>query len=141
MMTKEKQITENNKSTPTKMSWYSGLYDILLKIKRDRVAFIGLIILILFYVFSLCADFVAPYSKAYGVRDLTYAPPSKVYIVNQQGQLSWPYIYNSVRDFNPQTFKQQYEEDKSHKYFLHFFTMGEEYKILGLIPSKLKLLV
>lgn len=138
-MTKDIQNKENIKSLPVRITWYTSLYEILVKIKRDKVAFIGLLILILFYVFSLCADFVAPYSKAYGVRDLTYAPPSKVYVINQEGQVSWPYVYNSVRDFNPQTFKQEYHEDKSDKYFLNFFTQGEEYKILGLIPSTLKL--
>ncbi|MGD9580228.1 MAG: ABC transporter permease [Vampirovibrionia bacterium] len=139
-MTNKNNQNKIQNNIPVKTSWYTGLLDLLSKIKKDKVAFIGLIILILFYVISLSADFVAPYSKAYGVRDLTYAPPTKVYIINQKGQLSWPYIYNSDRDFNPQTFKQEYKEDKSTKYYLKFFTTGEPYKILGLIPCNFKLL-
>lgn len=138
-MVQKVKLKDNIELMPVKITWYHSLLDILIRIKKDRVAFIGLIILVMFYVFSLCADFVAPYSKSFSVRDLTYAPPSKVYIVNQQGKLSWPYIYNSIRDFNPQTFKQEYQEDKSQKYFLKIFTQGDQYKILGIIPLNFKL--
>ncbi|MEW5821904.1 MAG: ABC transporter permease [Cyanobacteriota bacterium] len=127
-----------SKDLPQQARWYSSLFDLFTRIKKDRVAFLGLVILIAFYFFCLCADFFAPYNKEFGIRDLTYAPPSKVYIINQKGKLSWPYVYNNVRVFNKNTFKQEYYEDKSNKYFLHFFVAGDSYKIFGLIPCKLR---
>lgn len=119
--------------------WYSGIVDIFRRIGKDRVAFIGLLVLLALYILSMFADFIAPYSKEFGIRDLTYAPPSKVYVIDQQGQLSWPYVYNNVRVFNPETFKQQYFEDKSQKYYVKLLVWGDKYKIAGLFPFHLRL--
>lgn len=110
------------------------------KIYYDKLAFVGFIILISFYLISFCADIAAPYSKEFGIRDFTYAPPSHIYLIDAKGKLSWPYIYNPKRSFNIATLKQDYIQDKSKKYYLKFFTQGDEYKLLSLIPSKLRLL-
>lgn len=140
-MTENKNIKniDNLNDTIPVNRWYTGILDILRRIRKDRIAFIGLIILMALYLLSLFASFIAPYSKEFGIRDLTYAPPSKVYIVDQQGKLSWPYVYNNVRIFNPKTFKQQYFEDKSKKYYLKILVWGDKYKIANVIPFNLKL--
>lgn len=119
--------------------WYSGIADIFRRIIHDRTASIGLIVLLTLYFCSLSADILAPYPKEFGLRELTYAPPTKVFIINEHGKLSWPYIYNYVRVFDPNTFKQQYYLDKTHKYYLNFFTQGKKYNLFGVIPMNLHL--
>lgn len=102
---------------------------------RDKFALIALIILVLIYLSLLFADFLAPYTKDFSDRSMSYAPPSKIFTINEKGKLSWPYTYNYKREFDPASLQVDYKLDRSHKYFLKFFTRGQKYKFLGIIPS------
>jgi peptide/nickel transport system permease protein len=118
--------------------WYSDIFSIVKKTTRDKIAFCALILLVSLYIVSFFADVLAPYSKEFSIRDLTYAPPTKIYLIDQEGRLSWPYVYNYTRQFNIQTLKQEYIQDKEKKYYIKFFVPGEKYKIVGLIPMNLR---
>lgn len=107
---------------------------VLNQILRDKYSTIALIVLILLYLTIFFADFIAPYSKEFSDRHRAYAPPSPVFTINENGRLSKPYTYNYVRSFDPQEFKISYKLDRSKKYYLKFFSKGETYKFLGLIP-------
>ena len=74
--------------------------EIIRKIFQDKFAKAAFIILCLLYVLILFADFIAPYSNTYSNRDLSYAPPSKIYTINEKGRLSLPYTYNYVREYD-----------------------------------------
>ena len=82
------------------------------------------------------ADFIAPYTKDFSDRTMAYVPPSKVFTIDQNGKLSKPYTYNYIREFNPQTLEIEYNLDRSQKHYIKFFSQGEPYKFLGLIPMK-----
>lgn len=101
---------------------------------RDKFALIALIILAVIYVSLLFADFIAPYSKDFSDRNQSYAPPSKIFTINEKGKLSWPYTYNYKREFDAEAMQVDYKLNRSQKYFLKFFTRGEKYKVLGIIP-------
>ena len=107
---------------------------ILRQILRDRYSLIALVVLLLLYLAILFADFLAPYSKEFSDRHRAYAPPSKVYTIDENGRFSRPYTYNYVRYFDPEEFKITYKQDRSKKFYLKFFAKGEKYKFLGLIP-------
>lgn len=106
----------------------------LKKLFKDKFALTGIYILAVLYLTILFAPFISTYSQAYSVRNLSYAPPSKVFTVTSDYRLSWPYTYNYVREFNPDTYSVDYKLDRSKKYYLKIFAKGEEYKIFGLIP-------
>ena len=106
------------------------------KLTKDKFVFLSLVILIFLYVSITFAGFFATYSKTFSDRKLSYAPPSKVFIIDQKGRLSWPYTYNYKRTFNPESFQMSFDLDRSQKYYLKFFASGDEYKIFNLIPSK-----
>lgn len=108
--------------------------EILKKIYKDKFAFAAFIVLVFLYLIILLADFIAPYSAYYSNRDLSYAPPSKVYTIDETGKLSLPYTYNYIREFEPSLMQTIYKQDRSHKFYLKMFAKGEKYKILGLIP-------
>lgn len=110
---------------------------ILAQILRDKYSTIALIVLILLYLGIFFANFLAPYSKEFSDRHRAYAPPSPVFTIDENGKLSKPYTYNYVRTFDPEEFKITYKLDRSKKFYLKFFSKGEEYKFLGLIPMKL----
>jgi len=104
----------------------------LLKNKLTRYA---LIVLSVLYLTVFLADFIAPYTKNYSDRANSYAPPSKIYMINEKGQLSFPYTYNYKREFEETLLQTVYKQDKSQKYYIKLFGKGEPYKFLGIIPS------
>lgn len=109
---------------------------VLAQILRDKYSTIALVVLILLYVGIFLADFLAPYSKEFSDRHRAYAPPSPVFTIDEKGRLSKPYTYNYVRTFDPGEFKITYKLDRSKKFYLKFFSKGEKYKFLGLIPME-----
>lgn len=96
----------------------------LKKIFKDKFAFTAFIILAILYIVILFADFIAPYSSSYSDRDMSYAPPSKVYTINEKGKLSLPYTYNYIREYEPALMQTIYKQDRSKKYFIKPFVNG-----------------
>jgi len=110
------------------------------QILKDKFAVLSIIILCLMYVTIALADFFAVYQEDFSDRNMSYAPPSKIYVITPEGKLSKPYTYNYTRTFNPQTFANDYKTDRSQRYYLKFFAKGFEYKFLGLIKTDRHLL-
>lgn len=109
--------------------------ELLHKIYNDKFAFGAFLILIFLYLIILFADFIAPYSNYYSNRDMSYAPPSKVYTIDENGKFSRPYTYNYIREYEPALMQTIYKQDRSQKHYLKLFAKGEKYKFLGLIPT------
>ena len=109
--------------------------EIIKKIYKDKYALGAFIALALLYLVILFADFIAPYSNYFSNREMSYAPPSKVYTIDENGRISIPYTYNYIREFEPTLMQTIYKQDRSQKYYLKLFVKGEKYKFLGLIPS------
>lgn len=108
--------------------------NVLKCVLKDKFAKIAFIVLLVMYSMVFAASFISPYSKDYSNRDKAYAPPSKIYIINEKGKLSFPYTYNYVRYFDKENFDSKYIEDRSHKYKVKYFAKGEKYKLFGIIP-------
>ncbi len=113
--------------------------EILQKIYKDKFAFGAAIVLVLLYLIILLADFIAPYSNYYSNREMSYAPPSIIYSIDENNKWSKPYTYNYVREFEPKLMQTIYKQDRSEKHYIHLFVKGESYKILGFIPSNIHL--
>lgn len=109
---------------------------LLKKLTKDKFVFISMLILCFLYLSIAFAGFFAPYGKMFSDRRLSYAPPSKIFIIDQNYKLSWPYTYNYKSTFNAETFQMDFHLDRSHKYYLKFFSQGDEYKLFNLIPNK-----
>lgn len=107
--------------------------EILQKIFKDKFAKWAFMVLAFLYVIILFADFIAPYSSTYSNRDMSYAPPSKIYTITEEGKWSLPYTYNYVREYEPSLMQTIYKQDRSTKYYIKPFIKGEKYKLLGLI--------
>ena len=110
--------------------------DVLQQLWKDKFARVALIILGIIYFALFFADFIAPYTKDFSDRTMAYVPPSKVFVIDENGKLSKPYTYNYRRDFDGENLKIVYSLDRSQKHYLKFFAQGEPYKFLGLIPMK-----
>jgi len=110
------------------------------QISRDKFALVALVVLFVIYFSLFFADFLSPYSKDFSDRKMSYAPPSKIFNINEKGKWSLPYTYNYKREFDPEAMQVDYKLDRSQKYFLKLFVRGEKYKFLGFIPCSRHLL-
>ena len=108
--------------------------ELINKIYKDKFAFGAFIVLFLLYIIILFADFIAPYTSSYSNREMSYAPPSKIYTIDENGKWSLPYTYNYKREFEPVLMQTIYKQDRSQKHYLKLFAKGEGYKFWGLIP-------
>lgn len=101
--------------------------DILNGLMKDKFAKIALWVLFIIYFALAFASFIAPYSKDFSDRSLAYAPPSKIFTIDENGKLSKPYTYNYKRSFDDKNFN-MYQLDRSQKYYLKFFSKGSDGK-------------
>lgn len=109
--------------------------EILKNIFKDKFAKAAFIILAVLYFIIIFADFISPYTSTYSNRNLSYAPPSNIYTIDEHGKLSLPYTYNYIREFEPELMQTVYKQDRSHKYYIKIFVKGEKHKVLGIIPT------
>mgnify|MGYP002798394354 CR=1 FL=1 len=110
--------------------------DLLKQLWKDKFARIALIVLGIIYFALFFADFIAPYTKDFSDRTMAYVPPSKIFTIDENGKLSKPYTYNYKREFDSEDLKIIYTLDRSKKHYIKFFSQGQPYKFLGLIPMK-----
>lgn len=110
--------------------------EVLIQLWKDKFARAALIVLGIIYITLFLADFIAPYTKDFSDRTMAYVPPSKVFTIDENGNLSKPYTYNYVRIFNQDTLEIEYNFDRTKKHYVKFLSKGEPYKFLGLIPMK-----
>ena len=110
--------------------------DLLKALWKDKFARIALIVLGGIYIALFLADFIAPYTKDFSDRTMAYVPPSKVFTIDENGKFSMPYTYNYIREFDSETLQIKYSLDRSQKHYIKFFSKGQPYKFLGLIPMK-----
>lgn len=109
--------------------------EIIRKIFEDKFAKAAFIVLAVLYALILFADFIAPYSNMYSNRELSYAPPSTVYTIDENGRFSRPYTYNYIREYDSDLMQTVYKQDRTKKYYLRLLPKAEGYKFLGLIPT------
>jgi peptide/nickel transport system permease protein len=120
------------KQTQVSQSYYSLVW---WKFKRNRVAVVGGIILLTFYLsFVFIPEFLAPY-KLEDSSDYTEAGPTRIHFVDQEGKFHLrPFIYGVEKTIDFVTRKRIFVEDPTIIYPIHFFVHGDAYKLLGFIP-------
>ena len=98
---------------------------------RPRIAFGSLLVI---HTVVLLAGFFAPYDSNSQNRSLPFAPPTRLHIVDTQGQLHMrPFVYAWKAVAGTAT---GYREDQSIAYPVFFFVSGAEYRILGIVISR-----
>jgi peptide/nickel transport system permease protein len=102
------------------------------KFARHRVAVASLIVLVIFYLAAIFADFLTPYNPAsYNVR-YTLAPPQQIrFFDNGEFQLR-PFVYGLVSEMDMTTYETIYEIDETQKHPIYFFIESEPYKLWGI---------
>ena len=100
------------------------------RLRQQRIAIVGGVILIFLYVVAILSGFIAPYGHERQDRDRFFHPPTKLRLqglrlaVPRYEQLEGQFKYRPVEgDTKP----------------IRLFVRGEKYKLLGLIPGTIHL--
>lgn len=108
------------------------------KFCANRLAVFCLAILAILHAAAVFADFLAPYSFGNEDRAFSYAPPSKIHFIDENGHWRAPYIYGRKIVFD-QYHKREYKDQSDQKYPLAFFVQGDSYKIFGFLSCSVHL--
>ena len=107
--------------------------------KKHRLAVIGGIIVVLFYLLAIVAEFVAPYDPEHRDMESQFVPPMRFRIITPEGKLHWPFVHPLIEVRDLETFTVRYDENKDVIYPVRFFIHGDRYKFWGLFWSDLHL--
>ena len=109
------------------------------KLARHRLAMVSMVVLGIFYLAALCAEFVAPYDPNEFNKDLVLAPILRPRFIDDSGKLHLrPFVYRLEKSVN-ENWQITYVEDRSVRYRIRLFAHGDPYKLWGLIPGDLHL--
>lgn len=107
-----------------KLTWWA--------FKRHRLAMVGAVVTLIFYLMVVFAGFLAPYSKSYYSPEHSYAPPQAVHVVDDQGEWGL-FVHPQSSDQDPDTLALTWQTDETSKTELGFFVKGEEYTLFGFL--------
>ncbi|NLW56281.1 MAG: ABC transporter permease [Firmicutes bacterium] len=104
------------------------------KFKRNRIAVVGGIVVLLFYLVALFGDFIAPYTLEQRMTRYSYLPPQRVYFF--AGGRFQPHVYALETGRDPITLQRTYVPNPDKRIPIRFFVEGAPYKLFGLIPAR-----
>jgi len=108
------------------------------RLRRHKLALVGLAILVLLYLMALFAGFVAPYRYDTEDRERPYLSPDKIRFRDARGFSLRPFVFNRTSELY---LGERIEKiDRGKRYYIKFFKKGEKYKLLGLFPCRIHLL-
>ncbi len=115
------------------MNWWQRL-------KKNPLARFGAILLLIFYVAVIAADFVAPYDPYVTQANGSLLSPTQVYWFSKSGQFIGPHVYPTTQgDTNLETGQRELIVDRSKPSPLRLFVQGSEYHLFELsfpVPPK-----
>lgn len=110
------------------------------RFRRSTVSIVGACLVLTLVFLAIFADFFSPTSLSQIDLKSSFIPPQQVHFFDKDGTFHFrPFVYNYVFTLNPKTFQVMWTEDMSKPYEIQFFVQGPEYKLLGLIPTRLHL--
>jgi peptide/nickel transport system permease protein len=108
------------------------------RFKKHRLAMASTVVVLLFYLVVIFADFLAYSNPLASEAQRSLLPPQRIHWFDE-GRLS-PHVFGLTGMRDPNTCKRVYTPDPSKKIPVRFFVRGFEYDFLGVIPMNLHLL-
>jgi peptide/nickel transport system permease protein len=106
------------------MNWWQ-------KLKHNSLARFGAIILLIFYLTVIAAEFVAPYDPYDSQADGSLLPPTQIYWRNEQGEFIGPHVYPTTQGpVDLETGDRAIKVDRSQPSPIRLFVQGSEYRYL-----------
>ena len=111
---------------------------IWLRFKKHKIAVLSLVLLLILYVVSIFAEFFTPYDIEKRFPGFENAEPSIIYLFDENNEYLGFHFYEFKKTVDRETFEVKFIEDKTKPVQINFFTRGESYDLLGIIPTNLK---
>lgn len=122
--------------------YYASQWSLMMrKFRKHKLAMASTVILIVFYLFAIFGNFIAPQGTEQYDGKYVNCNPTKVHFFHE-GEFVGPFVYGLKIERDPETLMKIFTEDETQVYPLRFFVQGGEggeYKFLGLFPSNLHL--
>ncbi|MEZ4863750.1 MAG: ABC transporter permease [Caldilineaceae bacterium] len=104
----------------------------ILRFRRNKLAVVGLYLLVLLYAAVLFAPIVAPYDPQHRFNKHLYLPPRAIHLRDDAGNWQWPFVYAVKIETNKETFTRDFVEDRTVTSPVRLFVAGDPYKLFGL---------
>ena len=119
-------------ASPRQLMWW--------KFRKHRVAFASLILLIIFYLVAIFADFLSPYDPNAFNAKFRFVPPQAITFIDAQGNFSLrPGVNGLIFNRDPETQRVTYQTDYTTWYPIQLFVKGYPYKLFGLFETDIHL--
>jgi peptide/nickel transport system permease protein len=109
------------------------------RFQKHKMAIAGGIVLIVFYLMAIFAEFFAPYDPLHYDPKLIFMPPQAIHFVDENG-LTAPFVYGVKQQIDPVSYRRTYTIDTSVKYKVKLFAKGDPYKMWSLFPGDIHLI-
>jgi len=108
------------------------------KFRKHKLAMISAVIVILFYLVALFAEFLAPFNPEAVNPRRTYTPPQPIHIFGPDG-LTRPYVNGVKVEIDRVALRRVFVIDPEVRHELAFFVRGAPYKLWGLFDMNIRL--
>lgn len=125
----EEVLTEEEEiyvASYSKLMWW--------RFRKHKMALLSLFALIGFYFVAIFSEFVAPYDPEQFFPQYKFAPPSSIHIRDEQGNFQRPFVYQVIRERDPETLASTFVENTEVRYPIRFFVHAGEYEMWDLWP-------
>jgi peptide/nickel transport system permease protein len=109
------------------------------RFQKHKMAIAGGIVLIVFYLMAIFAEFFAPYDPLHYDPKLIFMPPQAIHFIDENG-LTAPFVYGVKQQIDPVSYRRTYTIDTSVKYKVKLFAKGDPYKMWSLFPGDIHLI-
>lgn len=110
------------------------------RFRKHKLAMVSTIVLVIYYVFALFCNFLAPYDPNRFDPKYTFVPPQGIHFADENGFHLRPFVYGVKQQIDEKTFERTYVLDKTKKYPIYFLVHGDPYKFWGLLEIDFHLL-
>ena len=110
------------------MKWWQNL-------RKNPLARLGAVLLLIFYTVALLAEFVAPYDPYDSQLNASLLPPTPIYLSTPDGRFIGPHVYPTTQGpVDANTGAREVIVDWQKPSVLGLFVKGSPYKFLGVLP-------
>lgn len=109
------------------------------RLRRSKLGLAGGVIVILLYLSAIFAGFLSPHGPNQQFISHIHSPPQLPKLISDDG-LHLPFVYATQASLTEDGLERVYTMDRTTRHTIRLFVRGEEtYKLLGLIPTKVRL--
>lgn len=108
-----------------------------MRFRRHRLALIGGVVLLVFYVLAAFCEFVSPYDPNQRHPEYVLCPPQEIRFFDDQGEFHLCFfVYGLREDPHSSVWEREYLLNTERRYTIHFFAAGFSYKMWNLFTAE-----